>query len=482
MNKPTENIFANKFGISDAVCKSLDIMGYHAPMPVQEQVIENVQKNQDLIVKSKTGSGKTAAFGIPIIDTLDVEENAPQVLVLTPTRELAVQICEELTNIGRYKMIRCLPLYGKQPLHIQLQQLKQRVHVAVGTPGRVADLIDRGNLKLDQIKYLVIDEADELLKTGFIDEIEDIIGQVPKQRTTMLFSATMPKQIKSICNNYMQNPVRIEIESDQAPIDEIKQSFFEISESQKYPKLKALILNLQPESCMIFCNTRAQVDEVADELQHDGISCAALHGAMDQKYRLKAINHFKEGDVTFLVATDLAARGIHIDHLDLVINYSIPYDTENYVHRIGRTGRAGEKGHAISFVCNEEYKSWDSVEEFIGYKVPKGSDKIFTENTHKKPVNPNRINERKKELASKRHQDIGKLRINAGKKKKIRPGDVLGALSNLPGIESHDIGIIDIQDTCTYIEIHNNKINLVCSELAKTTVKGKIVTVKKVSK
>lgn len=482
MSKQLENVFASEYGISDAVCKSLDIMGYHSPTPVQEKAIGNILNNQDLIVKSKTGSGKTAAFGIPIIDTLDIQENLPQALVLTPTRELAIQVCEELANIGRYKMTRCLPIYGKQPLHIQVKQLKQRVHIAVGTPGRIADLIQRGDLKLDAIKYLIIDEADDLLKKGFIDEVEEIINQIPAQRTTLLFSATMPKQIKSICNAYMQNPVRINIESDEEPIEQIQQSYFEIADMWKYDRLESLLQHSQPESCMIFCNTRLEVDFVAEKLQSHGISCAALHGAMDQKYRIKAINHFKEGDVNYLVATDLAARGIHIDSLDLVVNYSIPYDKENYVHRIGRTGRAGEKGEAISFVSDEEEKAWAEIIAFIGYLVPLGSDKIFTENAPKRASNNNAPKDRKKKATQKKHQDIGRVRINAGKKKKIRPGDILGAVSNLAGISSDDIGIIDIQDTCSYIEIHNHKVDTVCTELAKTKVKGKTVTVKKMNK
>ncbi len=246
------NVFKEEYGISDEVCKALDAMGYKEPMEVQAKVIEDLKSESDLIVKSKTGSGKTAAFGIPIVDKLETDETLPQTLVLTPTRELAVQVCEEMADIGKYKKIRCLPIYGKQPIHIQLRQLKQRVHVVVGTPGRLGDLIKRKNLKLDQIKYLVIDEADELLKRGFLEEVEAIIKKVPMERTTLLFSATMPEQIETICHKYMNEPKRIEVVSEEEPISEIKQTYLEVADDWKFMRMKEIIDHKNPYSCMIF--------------------------------------------------------------------------------------------------------------------------------------------------------------------------------------------------------------------------------------
>lgn len=471
-----ENSFASKYGISDPIVKALDIMGYVAPMAVQDEVIQDIQAGKDLIVQSKTGSGKTAAFAIPVVDALEVEENLPQVLVLTPTRELAVQVCEEMADIGRYKKIRCLPIYGKQPIHIQLRQLKQRVHVVVGTPGRLADLIKRKNLDLSRVKYLIIDEADELLKRGFIDEVEGIIKRVPSERTTLLFSATMPERIEAICRRYMVAPERIEVTSDERPIDEIKQSYLEVNDEWKFMRLKEIIEERQPYSCLIFCNTRAKVDHLIEKLNIGKYTCAPIHGAMDQKYRLQSIKAFKEGKIQFLVATDLAARGIHVDKLDLVINYNVPSELENYVHRIGRTGRAGEKGEAITFVSPSEKQKWEVVQAFIGYRVPKGlMPKSLPSDGHMRGIAKNNFTPK---ASVKKHKDITRLRINAGKKKKIRPGDILGAVSNLPGIEGEDIGIIDIQDTCSYIEIHNNKGQLAMSGLEKSKVKGKSVTVR----
>lgn len=501
MNKDHINQFKEKYGISDDVCKALDIMGYHEPMPVQEAVIGPIFKGQDLIVQSKTGSGKTGAFGIPLVEQFDVEENLPQALVLTPTRELAVQVCEEIADIGKYKKIRSLPIYGKQPIHIQLRQLKQRVHIVVGTPGRMLDLIRKKHLNLEGIKYLVIDEADELLKKGFIDDVEKIINKTPGNRTTLLFSATMPMEIENICQTYMEEPVRIEIESDEAPIEQINQVYFEVDTDWKFMRLKQLLQNKNPYSCMIFCNTRAKVDDLEAKLKRGHIHCAALHGKMAQKYRLRSINDFKSGKVGILVATDLAARGIHVDKLDLVVNFNVPIDCENYVHRIGRTGRAGEMGEAITFVSVHELKKWQEIQSFIGYKVPKGKLSVFGDETDlsakKKPHHKTAVSLREKHKAKadeskrtnpskgrvpKKHKDIGRIRINAGKSKKIRPGDILGAVSNLKGIKGDDIGIIDIQDTCSYIEIHNNKVDMVARELPKSKVKGRVVTVKKLKR
>jgi len=448
----SNNDFANKFNISEDVVKALEVMGYKTPMPVQERVIEDIQAGRDLIVQSKTGSGKTGAFGIPLVDGLNMEERLPQVLVLTPTRELAVQVCEEMADIGRYKKVRCLPIYGKQPIHIQLRQLKQRVHVVVGTPGRLGDMIRRKNLDLSAIKYLVIDEADELLKRGFIEEVEAIIKRVPTERNTLLFSATMPEKIEKICSAYMVDPDRIEVASETAPIDQIKQSYMEVSDNWKFMRLKDIIEARNPYSCLIFCNTRAKVDNLVEKLKIGKYACAPLHGAMAQKFRLRSIADFKDGRIQFLVATDLAARGIHIDKLDLVINYNVPLEAENYVHRIGRTGRAGETGEAITFVNEQDGKQWAFIQEFIGYKVLK------TKGPERQQTNPNKKEAPfKPKKRVKKHKDIARIRINVGKRKKIRPGDVLGAVSNLPDIKGDDIGIIDIKDTCSYMKIHNTK-------------------------
>lgn len=477
-----KNVFYHKYKLDQEVCKSLDAMGYQEPMPVQEEVIPHVLQGHDLIVKSNTGSGKTAAFGIPIAHGLDLLETLPQALVLTPTRELAVQVCEEIADIGRYKKIHCLPIYGKQPIHIQLRQLKQRVHVAVGTPGRVADLIKKKHLKLDAIKYLVIDEADELLKRGFWEEVEGIVKKMPVERSTLLFSATMSSEIEVMCDSYMMDPIQIEMESNQVPLSQIRQSYIEVADDWKFNLLTKILRKNNPDKCMIFCNTRAKVDGLHKKLLQGRYPCTALHGKMAQKFRLRAISDFKNGKVPYLIATDLAGRGIHVDKIDLVINYNIPHDNESYVHRIGRTGRVDHVGQAISFVSTHDMKRFIEIQDYIDCPIEKESDSLLRQSSEAPPSPRKKRFKPSKTKEQNRHGDITRLRLNVGKKKKIRPGDILGAISNLSGITSDDIGIIDIQDTCSYVEIFNGKGSSVFKSLSESKVKGRSVTVKKVSR
>lgn len=466
-----------KYGIDKEIVKALDILGYERPMEVQEKVIPQVLKGKDLIVKSDTGSGKTASFGIPICEKIELENKNPQVLVLTPTRELAVQVSDEISNIGRYKKIRSVKIYGKQPIHIQIRQLKQRVHAIVATPGRISDLIKRKHVNLEDIKYLIIDEADELLNRGFIEEVEAIINKLPPDRTTLLFSATIPDEIEGICSKYMVNPQRIVIRSTAPATEKIKQIYYEAEERQKFSLLKNIINHEEPKSCMIFCNTREKVEKLTMKLKREKYHCEALHGGMKQDNRLRTISRFKRGQFNFLVATDLAARGIHIDSLSLVINYNLPFESENYVHRIGRTGRVEEKGIAISFVSSLEEDRLKDLHEYLGYTIPEKNAPIQKASKNKNLENRPKA---KVENAAKFNKDITRIRINAGKKKKMRPADILGALMNIKGIHMDDIGIIDIQDTCSYIEVFNKKGDLVWKALQENKIKGKNITAKKI--
>lgn len=486
--------FKDIYPFDKNVIKGLDALGYYEPTKVQAKVISPILTSQDLIVQSQTGSGKTGGFGIPIVEKLVVEETLPQVLVLTPTRELAVQVSEEIADIGRYKKIRCLPVYGKQPIHIQLRQLKQRVHVVVGTPGRVHDLLRKKHLQLEKLKYLVIDEADELLNRGFLEEVTSIIEKTPVDRTTLLFSATMPPEIETICKQHLVDPIRIEIAEKTQPIQQIQQVYYEVADDWKFKTLTTLLQQQPVDSCIIFCNTKKKADDLLAKFKRGGYSSAVLHGGLAQRDRLKAIKQFKEKEVRYLIATDLAARGIHIDNLDLVVNYNVPIDAENYVHRIGRTGRAGNIGQAITFVSVHDAKAWKEVQDFIGYRVPLTSIDLsddlastFTstkkKTIHKKNVSkPQKNNSNPKHIKAQKDPSITKLRINAGKKKKIRPGDIVGTLCNINGITMDDIGIIDIQDGCSYIEIFHNKGDKVLNALEKKTIKGKPITVKKIYK
>lgn len=358
------------YPLSSELLKAIGMLNFKNPTKVQEQVIPTVLEQKDVIVKSQTGSGKTAAFAIPICELIDWEENKPQALVLTPTRELAIQVKEDFFNIGRFKRLKVSAIYGKSPFYNQEKELKQKTHVVVGTPGRIIDHLEKETFDTSKIKYLVIDEADEMLNMGFIEQIQTIIDKLPKDRVTMLFSATMPGDIKTLCKKYMKTPLNVEVEEQNTAVDRISQERYDVEQIDKLKLLRDMMIVENPDSCMIFCNTKIKVDEVHNELAKLKYTCEKIHGGMEQNDRLRVMNDFKKGSFRYLVATDVAARGIDIDNITLVINYDIPEDGESYVHRIGRTGRIGNAGRAITFVAQEEKKFLNNIHQYIGKEIP----------------------------------------------------------------------------------------------------------------
>lgn len=360
--------FSN-FGISEEILRSLEELGYNTPTEVQEKSIPKVLEGKDLIVISKTGSGKTGAFGIPMLHSLDKSETSPRALILTPTRELAVQVDQDLKQMSKYKSIRTTVIYGGHSMVQEVEKLQKGVEIVTGTPGRVFDHMSQGNLKTDNIQFLVLDEADRMLDMGFFDQVQRIIKRIPNNRVTMLFSATMPPEIQRLCQNYMKTPETIEIESETKTVDTISQFYYKVDANEKRKQLHRILTVEQPESCMIFCNTRIAVDRVNEYLEGKGYSCKALHGANTQSNRMRSIQQFKKGDFEVLVATDVAARGIHVDDLSLVINYDVPQDKDNYIHRIGRTGRAGNGGRAITLVTKDDLFTLYEIEEHVGVLI-----------------------------------------------------------------------------------------------------------------
>lgn len=475
----------NEFNITKEILVCLDKLGYKKPTEVQEKVIPVVLENKDIIVKSQTGSGKTGAFAIPICEKVEIENSFPQALVLTPTRELCVQIKEDVCNIGRFKKVRCAAIFGKQTFSSQVNELKQRVHVVVGTPGRTLDHIERGTINLSRIKYLVIDEADEMLNMGFIDQVNNIINKLPKNRITMLFSATMAEKIQLLCNKYMKEPYIINIKAEKPITEKIKDYYYYVEEKDKFNLLTNIIYTENPESCMIFCNTRNSVEALFAIFKNKGFSCGSIHGGMLQEDRLNVIKRFSRGEFIFLIATDIAARGIDIAKVTHVINYDIPFEKESYVHRIGRTGRAENKGKAISFVTPNQCRFLKEIEEYIERSIQQGKlpeqkeieigKELFNENLKNKP-------KLKKEKSFELNKNITKIYINAGKNKKIRNLDIVGTISNIDGVEAEDIGIIDIQDNLSYIDILNGKGALVVEALKVKTIKGKKIRCERAQK
>ncbi|MEJ2693698.1 MAG: DEAD/DEAH box helicase [Candidatus Thiodiazotropha sp.] len=350
--------------------KALDEVGYETPSPIQAQTIPYLLQGHDLLGHAPTGTGKTAAFALPLLSRLDIKQQHVQVMVLTPTRELAIQVAEAFQRYAAHiKGFHVLPVYGGQDYSGQIRQLKRGVHVVVGTPGRVMDHMRKGTLKLDAIQALVLDEADEMLRMGFIDDVEWILGHAPEQRQIALFSATMPKEIQRIARRHLNNPQEIAIKTRAATADTIRQRYWLVSGLHKLDALTR-ILEVEPfDAILIFARTKTATTELAERLEARGYAAAALNGDMVQKQREQMVERLKKGTLDILVATDVAARGLDVERVSHVINFDIPYDTEAYVHRIGRTGRAGRKGDAILFVAPRERRMLGAIEKATRHKI-----------------------------------------------------------------------------------------------------------------
>lgn len=363
-----ENNFKN-LGLDEALLKGVEALGFAEATDVQAHAIPEILKNKDLIVMSKTGSGKTGAFGLPILQAVNGDKKEVQALILAPTRELAVQVESDLKDLGKFTSIKTAAIYGQHNMNTEITELKNGVQVVAGTPGRVMDHIKRKTLKTKDIQFLVLDEADRMLDMGFIDQVVQIIKSLPKKRVTLLFSATMPPEIQRICKSYMNEPVNIELETETKTVDSIEQLYYKVARNEKRTWLDNVLKLEQPDSCMIFCNTRIEVDRVCQFLHNKDYMVEALHGANNQTKRMKTINKFKDGHIQILVATDVAARGLHVEELSLVINYDLPEDRNSYVHRIGRTGRAGKSGRAISLVTSDDFMLLYEIEEHVGVLI-----------------------------------------------------------------------------------------------------------------
>ena len=368
-NKPQAKF--SDFGLSDSILKVLDSIGYETPSPIQEQCITHLLNGEDIIGQAQTGTGKTAAFALPLLDNIDLSLNAPQLLILAPTRELAIQVSEAVQVYARgLKGFHVLPIYGGQSYDIQLRPLKRGVHCVVGTPGRVMDHIKKGTLKLDQLKSFVLDEADEMLKMGFIDDIKWVMERIPEQRQIALFSATMPNIIKRVAEKFLNNPkiVKVKTKTETAPT--IGQKYCLVGGlSQKLDALTRILEVTEFDAMIIFARTKTLTIELSEKLSARGFSAEAINGDIQQSQREKIINKFKKGGIDILVATDVAARGLDVPRISHVVNYDIPQDAETYVHRIGRTGRAGREGEAILFVSHRERRMLNNIERVTRQKI-----------------------------------------------------------------------------------------------------------------
>ncbi len=514
-----------ELSLDPRIMKAVTEMGFEQASPIQAKSIPIAMEGKDMIGQAQTGTGKTAAFGIPLLQRVDPHNKKLQAVVLCPTRELAIQSANEVRRLAKFMHgIKVLPIYGGQEISKQIRSLKGGVQVIIGTPGRVIDHINRHTLKLEQVGTVVLDEADEMLNMGFREDIELVLEKMPQEHQTLLFSATMPKPILEIAKNYLVEPETVKVVKKELTVPKIDQFYYEVNPRKKSEVLSRLLDMYDPELSLIFCNTKRKVDELVEDLKGRGYFAEGLHGDMKQSQRDRVMNGFRNGRTDILVATDVAARGIDVDDVEAVFNYDVPQDDEYYVHRIGRTGRAGRSGRAFTLVVGREiYKLKDiqrycktkikrqpipSVDDITNIKAEKilerASDIIESENLGKMiDILEEHLDEREysslemaaallmmqmgdngaNELAKEDFGDTGaepgmvRLFINIGKKNRVRIGDVLGAVAGESGMEGDLVGAIDMYDNYTFVEVPREYAADVIDAMKHAKIKGKQVNV-----
>lgn len=471
------------FGLSIEILEALNGLGYKKPTNIQQEVIPPMLAGKNIVAKAPTGSGKTAAFAIPICQNVRWEENAPQALVLEPARELAVQVSQEMFHTGRKKRLKVPAVFGGFPIDKQIRTLKQKSHIVAGTPGRVMDHIRRETLKLSNVQWLVIDEADLMLDMGFIDEVKQILSLVPADCRISLFSATLKPEIRELADEFISEVVLVmqEAKEEQAPA--ITEKIYFTGQESKYDTFLDVLMDENPQSCMIFCGTREMTNVLFQKLRRKQIFCGMLHGDMEQRERLKTVDAFRRGGFRFLIATDVAARGIDFEEISHVVNYDFPTGKETYVHRIGRTGRNGNSGTAVSLVTENDQRMLKQVETYLGRELPVTEPPVIGDEKERAFWKFQRIKaERKPEKGEALNEGITRLSIGGGRKSKMQAGDIVGTICSIEGLEASDIGIVDIRDSISYVEILNRKGNQVLDYLQTKPMKGKVRKVRKAGK
>lgn len=445
-----------ELNLTEELMQALTSQGFSSLTEIQQKALPEILRGKDVLGQAKTGSGKTLTFSLGVLQRIDMSSFGVQGLVLCPTRELAEQVAEEIRKLGkRMANLKVLTLYGGTAIGPQIQSLKYGAHVIVGTPGRIMDLILKNHLNLWHVKTLVLDEADRMLDMGFEEEMTMVIREVPAERQTLLFSATYPDSIKRISEQIQQNPLTVKVEATHDH-QKIEQIFFEVEKDHKSKATAALLSEYQPESCMIFCNTKIACQELSDYLQQQGFSAIALHGDLEQKERNQVIARFSNQSDLILVATDVASRGLDINNVTLVINYQVTTEAEVHIHRVGRTGRADKEGIALTLAAPEEIHFVRAVEEAQGSKAKwKGIQAMR--------FHANRIV----------HPKYQTVAIDGGKKSKLRPGDILGALTQDADIPGDDIGKIKITATHSFVAIKIRSVKRVISYFREGKIKGR---------
>jgi ATP-dependent RNA helicase DeaD len=514
-------------GLIPPLLAALEDVGYEAPTAIQARTIPLLLAGRDVIGQAQTGTGKTAAFALPILQQLDVANPAVQALVLTPTRELAIQVAEAIhTYSKRLGTVRALPVYGGSPMSQQIRRLEHGVHVVVGTPGRIMDHLRRGSLRFSALRTVVLDEADEMLRMGFIDDVEWILGQIPGERQTALFSATMPPRVRTIAARHLRDPQRIEIERTALTMPAIEQRYLNVTERQKLDALTRVLEVESDDATLVFVRTKTSAADVAERLQARGYAAEAMHGDMTQAQREQTIRRLRAGQVEIVIATDVAARGLDVEHITHVINYDVPHDTESYVHRIGRTGRAGRSGTAILFVTPRETRLLKVMERFTGQRIsamrmPSAADvaarrvSVFKEQLRTavkddglepylalveelveegldvaeiaaaaarlaRGGKPLEVAAEAERAPATPPADGGMVRlfIDAGREAGVRPADIVGAIAGETGIPGQAIGAIDLYDRYAFVEVPGEHAERVVAGMRRVKIRNRPVTVK----
>lgn len=535
-----ENLSFKDLNLSNEVQKAITDMGFEEATPIQSQSISHILDGKDLIGQAQTGTGKTCAFGIPAIEMIQPEIESIQVLVLCPTRELAIQSSEELKHLLKYKdRIRILPVYGGQPIDRQIMALKKRPQIIIGTPGRIMDHMRRRTLKLENLKMIVLDEADEMLNMGFREDIDTILEKVPDERQTILFSATMSKDILDITKKYQKSPIHIKVAHKELTVSNTIQYYLEVKEAAKLEVLSRLIDTNEFKLSLVFCNTKRKVDELKTSLQSRGFAAEALHGDMRQDQRDKVMTMFRKGNIDILIATDVAARGIDVDDVEAVFNYDLPNDEEYYVHRIGRTGRAGRAGKAYTFISGREiYKlkdiqrytksnitlikppsvndveekkmanilkslkdnlAKDQISKFVGHverfvedlnsdssdpddsfvtslDVAAALLKLYTDQNGTQISSMSDIDDASNYTPE---GDMVRFFINIGSESHIQPKHIIESICESTGISGKMVGSIDIFDRYSFVEVPKEFAPEVLKSMKNYTIKGKRINIEK---
>lgn len=515
-----------KLNIEPEILKVIEELGYETPTPIQAQAIPEIKAGKDVIGQAQTGTGKTAAFSIPLIEKLSTKDKSVQVIILTPTRELAMQVTDEIGKFSKYLHgIKSLAIYGGQPYERQFKALKQGVQVVVGTPGRVIDHINRKTLKLGNVKAIVLDEADQMLDMGFLEDIEMVLNELPENRQTLMFSATIPPAIEMIAKKHMNSPVKVKVVHKELTVPRIEQYYFEVKPHEKIDSLIRILDMEKVDLGMIFCNTKKGVDDLVEKLQNRGYSVEGIHGDLRQAQRERVMKKFRDGTLDLLVATDVAARGIDIDNVAIVINYDLPDNFEYYVHRIGRTGRAGREGLAYTLVVPRQIRTLKALESYTKAKlkrkpVPSINDIVEKEKESigkkivstieqgalaeytnfieqlaenystidigaallKMIVNLNEEEslESAKEITAKEDfKDSGMVRmfINIGKNHGVKPSNILSTLATEAGISGKLVGVIDMYDKFTFVEVPKKYEKKVLNAMDKNRIKGRKINI-----